>query len=154
MVQCEDEKTTRQPPWCSNSWRQETRINSNPFTFFFFNSTVQKKRNQNIYFHTVVRSGVSYTQRCGEEHANPPTLRWKHTFIFHLKGSPCQNEYYYNNRCLDQMLFTVELGESKFSKFIWLALVLQHKLQNLSTFLSQESSVLFFSSNFMPLSSK
>lgn len=54
MVQREDEKNTRQLPDAETvEGRREELIQN-----LFFSSTVQKKRNQNIYLQTVVHSGV------------------------------------------------------------------------------------------------
>lgn len=55
MVQCENEKNTRQPPDVATAEGRD----KNEFKTYFFSSTVQKKRNQNIYLHTVVCSGVT-----------------------------------------------------------------------------------------------
>lgn len=52
-IQCNVKKRKTQVPRCSNSWRQETGINSTPVFLI-----LRYERNQNIYLYTVVHSGV------------------------------------------------------------------------------------------------
>lgn len=74
-IRCNVKRRKTQAPRCSNSWRKDTGMNSNPF---FFDSVVQKK-SEYLSLHSCPFR--SYTQHSGEDHANSSTL-YENIFSF------------------------------------------------------------------------
>lgn len=87
---CNVKKRKTQVPRCSNSWRQETGMNSNPF--FLYCGTKEIR----IFMSIQLSIEKLYSAQWGRPCKFLYTVQ-KHVFILHLKGSPCQSE---KNQCL------------------------------------------------------